>query len=87
VPVGSGEKIYIGPMPLQIEQSQGGSAEIVQEEYSTTSHVAVITGYDEALGTFIAQDPATHQPLSKSFEWTQRSGDLFVWHAECACRG
>ena len=50
---------------------------IVQEEYSTTSHVAVITGYDGRLGSFIANDPATHRPLFKSFEWTERSGDLF----------
>ena len=32
--VQSGEKIYIGPMPLQIEQNASGAAEIVQEEYS-----------------------------------------------------
>ncbi|MBX3269550.1 MAG: tetratricopeptide repeat protein [Sandaracinaceae bacterium] len=50
---------------------------IVQEEYSTTSHVAVIVGYDEALGTFIAQDPATHRPLLKTFEFTERAGDLY----------
>ncbi len=50
---------------------------IVQEEYSTTSHVAVITGYDARLGTFIANDPATHRPTYKSFEWTESSGDLF----------
>ena len=30
IPVQSGEKIYIGPMPLQIEQSASGAAEIVQ---------------------------------------------------------
>jgi ABC-type multidrug transport system ATPase subunit/pSer/pThr/pTyr-binding forkhead associated (FHA) protein len=34
VPVQSGEKIYIGPMPLQIEQSASGAAEIIQEEYA-----------------------------------------------------
>ena len=34
VPVQTGEKIYIGPMPLQIEQGAGGAAEIVQEAYS-----------------------------------------------------
>jgi ABC-type multidrug transport system ATPase subunit/pSer/pThr/pTyr-binding forkhead associated (FHA) protein len=34
VPVTSGEKIYIGPMPLQIEQSGAGAANIVQEEYA-----------------------------------------------------
>jgi ABC-type multidrug transport system ATPase subunit/pSer/pThr/pTyr-binding forkhead associated (FHA) protein len=32
--VQSGEKIYIGPMPLQIEQNASGAAEIVQEEYA-----------------------------------------------------
>ncbi|MBX3247144.1 MAG: tetratricopeptide repeat protein [Myxococcales bacterium] len=50
---------------------------IVQEEYSTTSHVAVITGYDSALGVFFAADPATHRPTIKPFEWTERAGDLF----------
>ncbi len=50
---------------------------IIQEEYSTTSHVAVITGYDEALGTFVAQDPATHRPMLKTFEFTKRSGALY----------
>ena len=34
IAVQSGEKIYIGPMPLQIEVSGSGAAEIVQEEYS-----------------------------------------------------
>jgi ABC-type multidrug transport system ATPase subunit/pSer/pThr/pTyr-binding forkhead associated (FHA) protein len=34
VAVQSGEKIYIGPMPLQIELSGSGSAAIVQEEYA-----------------------------------------------------
>jgi ABC-type multidrug transport system ATPase subunit/pSer/pThr/pTyr-binding forkhead associated (FHA) protein len=34
IAVQSGEKIYIGPMPLQIEISGSGAAEIVQEEYS-----------------------------------------------------
>ena len=34
IQVQSGEKIYIGPMPLQVEQGAGGAADIVQEEYS-----------------------------------------------------
>jgi ABC-type multidrug transport system ATPase subunit/pSer/pThr/pTyr-binding forkhead associated (FHA) protein len=34
VAVQTGEKIYIGPMPLQIETGAGGAAEIVQEAYS-----------------------------------------------------
>lgn len=50
---------------------------IVQEEYSTTSHVAVITGYDARIGVFIAADPATHRPTLKSFKWLEAAGDLF----------
>ena len=50
---------------------------IVQEEYSTTSHVAVITGYDARIGVFIAADPATHRPTLKSFKWVEAAGDLF----------
>jgi ABC-type multidrug transport system ATPase subunit len=34
IAVQSGEKIYIGPMPLQIEVSSAGKAEVIQEEYS-----------------------------------------------------
>ncbi len=34
IAVQSGEKIYIGPMPLQIEIGATGAAEIVQEDYS-----------------------------------------------------
>ncbi len=32
IPVQSGEKIYIGPMPLQIEVSASGAAEVYQEQ-------------------------------------------------------
>ncbi len=32
IPVQSGEKIYIGPMPLQIEVSASGAAEVFQEQ-------------------------------------------------------
>lgn len=50
---------------------------IVQEEYSTTSHVAVVTGYDQRLGAFIAQDPMTHRPALKAYEWAENAGYLF----------
>ena len=33
---------------------------IVEEEYSTTSHVAVVIGVDESLGLLFVQDPMTH---------------------------
>ncbi|MDX9722203.1 MAG: C39 family peptidase [Myxococcota bacterium] len=50
---------------------------IVQEEYSTCSHVAVITGYDDRLGVFVAQDPMRHAPMLKSFTFTDAAGQLF----------
>src|SRR5678816_1323910 len=34
IAVQSREKIYIGPMPLQIEMSASGAADVVQEEYA-----------------------------------------------------
>ncbi|MGK4006011.1 FHA domain-containing protein [Sorangium sp. So ce1036] len=34
ISVQSGEKIYIGPMPLQIEMGGAGAVELVQEEYA-----------------------------------------------------
>lgn len=50
---------------------------IIQEEYSTTCHVAVLTGYDDRLGLFVCQDPMTHRAQLKSYEWVQDSGQLF----------
>lgn len=50
---------------------------IIQEEYSTTCHVAVVTGYDDRLGLFVCQDPMTHRAQHKSYEWVQNSGQLF----------
>lgn len=50
---------------------------IAQEEYSTTNHVMVITGYDDRLGLFVCQDPMTHRAQLKSYEWIEHSGQLF----------
>lgn len=54
-----------------------GCPVIVQEEYSSSSHVAVISGYDDALGVFVMQDPMRHEPMLKSFSFTEAAGDLF----------
>jgi tetratricopeptide (TPR) repeat protein len=54
-----------------------GCPVIVQEEYSTSSHVAVITGYDDALGVFVVQDPMRHQPVVKAFTFTEAAGVMF----------
>ena len=79
---------YLGQMGVEARRIEAGAAQIkraidlgcpviVQEEYSTSSHVAVLTGYDDLLGTFVAQDPMRHQPMLKSFTFTEAAGDLF----------
>jgi tetratricopeptide (TPR) repeat protein len=79
---------YLGQMGVEARRIEAGAPQIkkaidlgcpviVQEEYSTSSHVAVITGYDDLLGTFVAQDPMRHQPMLKSFTFTEAAGDLF----------
>ncbi len=50
---------------------------IVQEEYAATAHVAVITGYDERLDLFIANDPSSHRQLLKSYAWLEQAGDIY----------
>ncbi len=50
---------------------------ILQEEYSTTSHVAVITGYDDRLGVFVVTDPMTHRSGTRPYGWNEKAGELF----------
>lgn len=50
---------------------------IIQEEYSTTSHVAVIMGYDAALEVFLVRDPMTHQLSTRPWGWTESAGWLY----------
>jgi tetratricopeptide (TPR) repeat protein len=50
---------------------------IVQEEYSTTQHVAVVVGVDEELGLFFVQDPMTHVTAERLFGTEERLGALF----------
>ena len=47
---------------------------IIQEEYATTSHVAVIMGYDAALEVFLVRDPMTHQLSTRPWGWTESAG-------------
>jgi tetratricopeptide (TPR) repeat protein len=79
---------YLGQMGVEARRVEASAARIrraidlgcpviVQEEYSTSSHVAVLTGYDDSLGVFVAQDPMRHQPMLKSFTFTEAAGDLF----------
>jgi tetratricopeptide (TPR) repeat protein len=50
---------------------------ILQEEYSTTSHVAVVIGYDETLGVLVLQDPMGHQTSTRAFGWAEQAGQLY----------
>ena len=50
---------------------------ILQEEYSTTSHVAVVTGYDDRLGVFVVTDPMTHHSGTRPYGWNDHAGELF----------
>lgn len=50
---------------------------ILQEEYSTTSHVAVVSGYDDHLGVLLMHDPMNHCVSTRPFGWTEHAGALF----------
>jgi tetratricopeptide (TPR) repeat protein len=59
---------------------------IVQEEYSTTHHVAVIAGVDEELGLLFVQDPMTHATAERLVGAEERLGQLFRHAATVAYR-
>lgn len=49
---------------------------ILEEEYSTTFHVAVATGYDESLDVLIMNDPMTHRISTRPMGWAEGAGKL-----------
>ena len=51
---------------------EAGFPAIIQEEFSNTSHVAVIIGYDEEAGCVELQDPMTHVVTRTSVEELNR---------------
>jgi tetratricopeptide (TPR) repeat protein len=59
---------------------------IVQEEYSTTHHVAVVVGVDEELGLLFVQDPMTHATAERLVGAEERLGQLFRQAATVAYR-
>jgi tetratricopeptide (TPR) repeat protein len=65
---------------------EGGLPVIVQEEYSTTQHVAVVVGVDEALGLLFVQDPMTHATAERLVGAEERLGQLFRHAATVAFR-
>jgi tetratricopeptide (TPR) repeat protein len=54
-----------------------GCPVIVQAEDSSSSHVAVITGYDDALGVFLVQDPMRRAPMIRPYTFTEAAGAMF----------
>ena len=50
---------------------------IVEEEYSTTSHVAVAIGVDEELGLLFVQDPMTHVTSERLISAERHLGALY----------
>ncbi len=50
---------------------------IIEEEYSMTSHVAVIVGYDECLKFVMLQDPMTHSTSFRRWDTEKSIGGLF----------
>ncbi|MCC7537406.1 MAG: C39 family peptidase [Deltaproteobacteria bacterium] len=59
---------------------------VVEEEYSTTTHVAVVTGVDERLGLIVVQDPMTHAPSERLIQMQTTLGALFRQSAIVAYR-
>ncbi|HTJ41667.1 MAG TPA: C39 family peptidase [Kofleriaceae bacterium] len=50
---------------------------IVEEEYSTTSHVAVVIGVDESLGLLFVQDPMTHVTSERQIKTQGTLGAMY----------
>ncbi len=50
---------------------------IVEEEYSTTSHVAVVIGVDESLGLLFVQDPMTHVTSERQLQTQTGLGAMY----------
>lgn len=51
----------LAPVEKLKQLIEAGYPVIVQEEFSDTSHVAVVIGYDDGAGTIEFQDPMTHR--------------------------
>ncbi|MDX9720188.1 MAG: cysteine peptidase family C39 domain-containing protein [Myxococcota bacterium] len=59
---------------------------ILEEEYSTTTHVAVLTGMDLGVDLLTVQDPMTHVPRENLLSTQQELGELFGHGAILAFR-
>jgi tetratricopeptide (TPR) repeat protein len=55
-----------------------GYPAIVQEEYSDSSHVAVVIGYDDGMGAIELQDPMTHRITALPVEELNRLRRMYL---------
>jgi tetratricopeptide (TPR) repeat protein len=58
----------LAPIEKLKQLIDAGYPVIVQEDYSASSHVAVVIGYDETAGTIELQDPMTHAVTSTPYD-------------------
>lgn len=78
----SGEKIYIGPMPLQVELSASGAADIVQEDYSGEKWAGKPLYEIEAWSLFLEvpdrDNPAAMKVLLDNVSFKALPGDMIA---------
>ncbi len=82
IAVQSSEKIYIGPMPLQIEISATGAAEVVQEDFSADRWAGKplyeIEAWSLVLEVPDRDDPGTMKTLLDNVSFKALPGDMIA---------
>ncbi|NUO50269.1 MAG: ATP-binding cassette domain-containing protein, partial [Polyangiaceae bacterium] len=82
VAVQSGEKIYLGPMPLQIEVSATGAADVVQEDYAADRWAGKplyeIEAWSLVLEVPDRDNPSTMKRLLEEVSFKALPGDMIA---------
>jgi ABC-type multidrug transport system ATPase subunit/pSer/pThr/pTyr-binding forkhead associated (FHA) protein len=82
IAVQSGEKIYIGPMPLQIEVSATGAADVIQEEYAADRWAGKplyeIEGWSLFLEVVDRDNPGQMKTLLDNVSFKALPGDMIA---------
>ncbi len=68
----------LAPVEKLKQLIDAGYPVIVQEEYSDTSHVAVVIGYDDGAGTLEFQDPMTHRITATPVDEVNRARTAYL---------
>lgn len=81
-PIESGEKIYIGPMPLQLQQGQGGQVEVVNEAFAEEQWAGRPLYEVEAWSLFLEvpdrDDPSVMKVLLDNISFKAMPGDMIA---------